>query len=113
MVISYRVQVSKGKKIAFFYIFIHKQKKYIFAKKYNIRCPKQAQLLPCTLYRYSPSLGFSMVVEVQFRRLVSGCVLYKWIQVDRAERHDLKSRLRLFFSPFLFPPKKEGKRKGK
>ena len=23
---------------------------------------------------------------------------------DRAERHDLKSRLWLFFSPFLFPP---------
>ena len=31
---------------------------------------------------------------------------------DRAERHDLKSRLWLFFSPFLFPPKKEGIRKG-
>ena len=28
------------------------------------------------------------------------------------ERHDLKSRLWLFFSPFLFPPKKEGRRKG-
>ena len=26
--------------------------------------------------------------------------------------HDLKSRLWLFFSPFLFPPKKEGRRKG-
>ena len=31
---------------------------------------------------------------------------------DRAERHDLKSRLLLFFSPFHFPPKKEGRRKG-
>ena len=30
---------------------------------------------------------------------------------DRAERHDLKSRLWLFFSPFLFPPKKRGKKK--
>ena len=31
-------------------------------------------------------------------------------QKDRAERHELKSRLWLFFFPFLFPPlKKEGK----
>ena len=29
---------------------------------------------------------------------------------DRAERNDLKSRLWLFFPPFLFPPKK-GKKK--
>ena len=29
----------------------------------------------------------------------------------RAERHDLKSRLWLFFSPFFFPPKKRGKKK--
>ena len=27
--------------------------------------------------------------------------------MDRAERHDLKSRLWLFFSPFIFPPKKK------
>ena len=27
------------------------------------------------------------------------------------ERHDLKSRLWLFFSPFFFPPKKRGKKK--
>ena len=26
---------------------------------------------------------------------------------DRAERHNLKSRLWLFFSPFLFHPKKQ------
>ena len=32
-------------------------------------------------------------------------------EIDRAERYDLKSRLWLFFSPFLFPPKKEGRRK--
>ena len=31
---------------------------------------------------------------------------------DRSERHDLKSRLWLSFSPFLFPPEKEGRRKG-
>jgi hypothetical protein len=31
---------------------------------------------------------------------------------DRAERHDLKSLLWLFFSSFLFPSKKEGRRKG-
>ena len=30
---------------------------------------------------------------------------------DRAERHDFKSRLWLFFSPFLFPPKEKGRRK--
>ena len=34
-------------------------------------------------------------------------------QIDRAERHDLKSQLWLFFSPFLFPSKKKkGIRKG-
>ena len=32
--------------------------------------------------------------------------------IDRTERHDLKSRLWLFFYPFLFPLKKEGRRKG-
>ena len=31
--------------------------------------------------------------------------------LDRAERHDLKSRLWLLFSPFLFPPKRRGKKK--
>ena len=31
---------------------------------------------------------------------------------DRAERHDLKLQLWLFFSTFPFPPKKEGRRKG-
>jgi hypothetical protein len=31
---------------------------------------------------------------------------------DRAEMYDLKSRLCLFYPPFLFPPKKEGRRKG-
>ena len=31
---------------------------------------------------------------------------------DLAERNDLKLRLWLFFSRFLFPPKKEGRRKG-
>ena len=31
--------------------------------------------------------------------------------IDRAERYDLKSRLWIYFSPFLFPPKKRGKRK--
>ena len=30
---------------------------------------------------------------------------------DRAERHDLKSLLWLFYSPFLFPTKKRGKKK--
>ena len=30
---------------------------------------------------------------------------------DDPERHDLKSRLWLLFSPFLFPPKKRGKEK--
>ena len=30
---------------------------------------------------------------------------------DRAERHDLISRFWLSFSPFLFPPKKRGKKK--
>ena len=34
------------------------------------------------------------------------------IALERAERCDLKSRFWLFFSPFLFPPKKEGRRKG-
>ena len=34
------------------------------------------------------------------------------IVIDDPERHDLKLRLWLFFSPFLFPPKKEGRRKG-
>ena len=34
------------------------------------------------------------------------------VHKDLAERHDLKSRLLLFFSPFLFPPKKKGRRKG-
>ena len=33
--------------------------------------------------------------------------------IDRAESHDLKSRLWLFFSPFLFPPKQRGKKKGR
>ena len=32
---------------------------------------------------------------------------------DRAERYDLKSRLWLFLSPFLFPPKNRGMKKGK
>ena len=32
----------------------------------------------------------------------------KW---DRAERHDLKSGLWLFFTPFLFLPEKRGKKK--
>ena len=32
-------------------------------------------------------------------------------QKDRAERHDLKPRLWLFFSPILFLPKKRGKKK--
>ena len=31
---------------------------------------------------------------------------------DQAERHDLKLRPWLFFSLFLFPPKKEGRIKG-
>ena len=34
------------------------------------------------------------------------------VEPDRAERHDLKSRLCLLFSPFLFFPKKERRRKG-
>ena len=29
---------------------------------------------------------------------------------DRAERHDLKSRLWLFLSPFFFPPIEENKK---
>ena len=33
-------------------------------------------------------------------------------QLDRAERHDFWPRLWLFFSPFLFPLKKEVRRKG-
>ena len=35
------------------------------------------------------------------------------MQKDRAERHDLKSRLCLFFSPPLFPPKKRREKKRK
>ena len=31
---------------------------------------------------------------------------------DRVERHDFWPRLWVFFPPFLFPPKKEGRRKG-
>ena len=34
---------------------------------------------------------------------------YSW---DDPERHELKSRLWLFFSPFLFPLKERGKKKG-
>ena len=30
---------------------------------------------------------------------------------NQSERHDLKTRLWLFFSPFLFPPKERGKKK--
>ena len=37
------------------------------------------------------------------------CIVF---HVDQAERHDLKSPLWLFFSPFIFPLKKEGRRKG-
>ena len=33
------------------------------------------------------------------------------LSVDRAKRHDFWPRLRLFFSPFHFPPKKRGKKK--
>ena len=32
--------------------------------------------------------------------------------MDLAVRYDLKSQLLLLFSPFLFPPKKEGRGKG-
>ena len=39
-------------------------------------------------------------------------VFHTCMTEDRAERYDLKSRLWLFFSPFLFPPKKQGERKG-
>ena len=35
-----------------------------------------------------------------------------WDVKDRVERHDLKSQLWLFFFPFLFPPKKDGRGKG-
>ena len=38
--------------------------------------------------------------------------IFSWDYKDRAERHDLKSLLWLFFSLFLFPPKKEGRKKG-
>ena len=31
---------------------------------------------------------------------------------DRTERYDFRTRLCLFFSPFLFPPNKSGRRKG-
>ena len=32
--------------------------------------------------------------------------LFDYVTKDRAEKHDLKSRLWLFFSPFLFQQKK-------
>ena len=34
------------------------------------------------------------------------------LKCDRAERHDLKSQILLFFPPFIFPSKIEVKRKG-
>ena len=38
--------------------------------------------------------------------------LYIYLSMDQAERHDIWPRLWLFFSPFLSPSKKEGRRKG-
>ena len=39
-------------------------------------------------------------------------VLSNYLNFDQTERHEFCSRLWLFISPFLFPPKKEGRKKG-
>ena len=54
-----------------------------------------------------------MDTNIMYNIIFLGFDIFKYMHVnlDRAERHDLKSRLWLFFSPFLFPPKKGGKEK--
>ena len=44
--------------------------------------------------------------------LLTRLSIYLSVYTYRAERHDFWPRLWLFFSPFPYPPKKEGRRKG-
>ena len=40
------------------------------------------------------------------------CTFYNTTEMDETERYDFWTRFLLLHSPFLFPPKKRGKRKG-
>ena len=54
---------------------------------------------------------FGLTFSILLKLSMIDTILRKHIFLDRAERHDLKSRLWIFFSPFFFPPKKRKKKR--
>ena len=57
---------------------------------------------------YNPISPFKKFLKYQVL-----CICFLVFTFDRAERHEFWPRLWLFFSPFLFPPKKRGEKKSR
>ena len=78
----------------------------IFAEKYSgPNLPRAEKILAAKARHYEFSSNFPG------RQMCPRQIWQSTFKIDRAERHDFRPRLWLFFSTFLFPPNKRRKKK--